>query len=229
MRSIVTISLANHELATLFERRLSGNRLFMDQVTLKLGLMVRQCMDGNVQALVSLMHIQEKILNEIDYVFDETDKYQGRIDKRSNSTNRNKVEFTKHFKGKISCSNEISFNLVELFNQYDELISKLKHFLLIGGFEDRVGFFAVKSRYQKRLNRLLSEIVLKRSKQLDPMSLDEYIAKYDGVILPEQERETLIKAINSSFGPAYSPHVKSQKIFKLKKMAGKQLKQSESA
>lgn len=229
MRSVVSLSVANQEIVSVFERKVNKKSSFIEQVTLKLGLMVRQSMKGNVKALVALSKLKERILDEIDAIFDESDKYEGMIEKRSGNRNKTTVNFINRFNVEMNCSNEIGFSLIELFYEFDALISKLKHFRLLGGFEDNEAFYAVKSKIQKKLNTLLTSIVISPSNKLSAITVDEFIQNPNFDVLPIEDLNILINSLNASYAPGYSPRVREQHVINLKRIEQEQPNQLKTA
>lgn len=219
MQTMVNLKLQSKEVESLFVRKIANGDQFLELVILKIGLIISSCLQGKVEALLMMYDLRENLLTELDFVSDEIDKYDGLLSKRM-SSNYN-IEYLSPYEGKIACSNEISFNLVELITQYDILFSKVKHFFFMGGFESKQSFYSLRSKYQKRLNKLLSNIISLNAKNASKTSIDEFIENSDNQGC--QDVTKLILAINSTYSPGYNQHVRNQKVLRLKNLLKKEV------
>ena len=210
MRATLTLNLVNKEAMHFFTKRLKNGDTLYEAAIRKVNLLLKKSIDYNACALLTLVSLDEKIKQSTEYLYDELDKFEGQLEKRQ-FPGLKKVQFIPQFSPDVSCSNPVSVSLIEWVEVFDKLVSTLKLLNLSGCFESMEAFYAVKRRFQKQANRLLSSISLQATTSMASESIQEIIESDEDYDWPR-----LYEALQSPHSPGFSPSLKNQLLYKIK-------------
>ncbi|MBA2650295.1 MAG: DUF1845 family protein [Legionella sp.] len=163
MKAEITLNLRTREVYKLFERKISGDRLFIEAILHKINIVIGRCRKQDSIDLKVLEEIEQKLNFLTQELNSESNRFEELIYKKKEFKNK-QINFTAQFYQKITVSNPISMKLAELIDAYDRLIAVLKLLRLTGCFDtDKTYFYNIKF-HQKLVNQLLSKILLFKTK-----------------------------------------------------------------
>jgi len=220
MKAIQTLKLVNKEADNIFIRTVGQEQLFMILVMSRINNLIHDCLFGKAAALIETYKINQRINDMADYFYDEIDKFEGLLERR-NGLEHKKVKFISQHTHEMSVSSELSINISNLIEVFDKLISTIKLVHLSGGFDCLHSFYATKQRAQKKLNRLLSTIMQSKSTKDAQMNVSDILKNNSDQLFEipsKKDIDILIKAMNTSYGPGLSKHIKAQITFRLKQL-----------
>ena len=159
MKINIELSLRTREVYQLFERKINGERMFIEAILHKFNTVINRCQQQNSQALLIYKQINQKILELTQQFMEETTTFEFFIAKKKNFDNK-KANFIVQFRPTIAVTNPLAMQLIELIDAYDKLVAMLKLLHLAGCFENDSAYFGNVRRIQKTTNQLLSHIAL---------------------------------------------------------------------
>ena len=168
MSTLITLNLANAEVFHLFKRKTKKGAFFMTEVTQKITSLMRQVKALDVHALLALDYIQQQLIDFTQRCYDDIDKFDAMLEKKKHLQNKT-IRYQSQFFPEIAFENQISNHLIELFERYDGVISRLKTLRNAGCFQNDNDYFANLRRHQRAVNQLLSELMLTPIKNSDPL------------------------------------------------------------
>ncbi|MGQ3892027.1 AcaB family transcriptional regulator [Legionella sp. CNM-4043-24] len=159
MKICVELNLRTREVAKLFERRIKGDRLFIEAILHKIDKVIGHCRNQNVGALAKYQLMERCVADLTAHFTAEYEKFSKLLAKRSNDES---IKYTVlgQFPQKIVVTNPLAMSLTEFFSVYDKLISIIKWLYQIDCFETNSAYFANVRRYQKIANKELSGLLL---------------------------------------------------------------------
>lgn len=215
MRATMSLKLVNKECANLLQKRLPNGDNFIERVQIKAGLLIKDSILNNAQALMTIDCLYQE-LNALKASFDdELDKFEGQLEKRK-LLQIHPISFQSQYSHELSCSNAFSMGLAELIVLFDKLISTLKLLHHTGALTPKTAFYALKQRYQKQLNQLLGKIIQTPSAKNKTASIQELIGLNPAEAV-DIDYQSLLEAVKSPFAPGFSPQLLSQLTYQLKK------------
>lgn len=159
MKASIELSLRTREVYKLFERKISGNRLFIDAILHKINRVINSCHNQDLRALASYNQMEQKIINLTQQFSDEIVRFETLLSKKKNFESK-KVNFVIQFRPSLIISNSLAMQLIQFIETYDQLVATLKLLHLAGCFETDGLYFGNICRYQKMANQALSTLVL---------------------------------------------------------------------
>lgn len=215
MQATMRLNIVNKETMAILSRILPNKDNYFERVCVKVGLLIKDSLLNNAYALVCLYQLHDEILNLSAYFDDEIDKFEGQIEKKK-ALDPNKVNFIAQYSYDMPCSNAVSCTLYELMEGFDRLMSTLKLLHLSGFLESRPAFYALKERYQKKLNALLSQIIQTPSSKNRQTTVTELINNPGSVDPSLINLHVLKEALDAPYAPGFSPQILSNLKYKLK-------------
>ena len=159
MKVSIELALRTREVYQLFERRINGDRLFIEAILRKFNIVINRCRQRNPLALASYQQMTQKIIKFTQQYNDEIARFEAMLTKKKDFSGT-KVSYVTKFRPAIIATNPLSMQLIEFIEIYDKLIAALKLLQLTGCFESDEIFWSNTQRYQKMANQLLSDLVL---------------------------------------------------------------------
>lgn len=205
MTTTIKLTLCNREVYRVFTRELKEGELFYEQVMNKLSGLLRCCQEGRVEAFLRIYQLNNEVSRIVEYIYDEIDKFEGVIDKKKQLAGK-EFAFKPVYFPEVRFDSGLACNLVELFEVYDRLISVLKVLRAAGCFTNDDDYFANLRRYFKKINQLLSKLLLTSVSKLSPISLGEILnntPEYEAYVAEQGpiDCSLLFKAIHSHVVP----------------------------
>jgi hypothetical protein len=201
MQATMKLNIVNKETMNVLNRAMPNKDNYFERVCVKIGLLIKDSLLGNAFALVTLYQLHDEILNLSAFFDDEIDKFEGQIEKKKNFS-LNKVNFIAKYDHDMPCGNTLSYALYELVEGFDRLISTLKLLHLSELFESRSSFYQIKQRYQKKMNKLLSQIIK------TPSAKRHQVSVLDVILDPWAYYETIpINELRIAFTKPYAPEL----------------------
>jgi hypothetical protein len=159
MKVTMTLKLKTREVNQLFERKMNGDRLFINAILHKFNRVTGECRKQAPDAQETYQLIEKSMLSLAQEFSDETSRFRGMLEKETGLSG-NKITITPSFHSKINIENSLAMRLIELLETYDNLIAMLKLLHLAGCFASQQDYYANITRVQKKLNRALSRIIV---------------------------------------------------------------------
>ncbi len=160
MKTTITLHLKTREAYQLFQRKINGDRLFINAILHKLNKITGLCRKEVPGAHEQYQRIQ-KSLNGLSQQFaDETKTFQGILQKEESLKNKT-ITFSPLFSQEVIIENPLTIKFIMLIEDYDELISITKLLHLAGCFQSTSDYYVNIRRIQKRINYRLSQIITK--------------------------------------------------------------------
>lgn len=205
MTTTVTLKLSNVEVYRLFTRELKEGANFYEQVMNKLSGLLRCCKEKRVEAFLRVHQLSQEISRTTEYMYDELDKFEGILEKKKHLAGK-KFTFNPAYFPEVRFDSGIACSLVELFEVYDHLISLLKLLRVAGCFSNDDDYFNNLRRYFKKINRLLSLLLLTSVNKLFPITFEDLLNQSKGyedhvAIHGPLDSALLLKAIHSHVVP----------------------------
>lgn len=159
MKAEITLNLRTREVYKLFERKISGDRLFIEAILHKMNIVIGRCRRQDPVALKVLYEMEQQINTLAQEFAAEVKRFEVLLSKKKEFKDK-QINFVIQFHPKIIISNPINMKLAELIEIYDQLISILKLLRLAGCFDTEQAYFNHIKQKQKIANQSLSRIIL---------------------------------------------------------------------
>lgn len=159
MKVNIKLELRTREVYQLFERRISGERLFIDAILHKFNVVMNRCRQKDPQALASYKQMKQKIIEFTQQFTDEIARFETLLAIKKDFA-RTKVSYIPQFGPVIIVTNPLTILFIEFIEIYDKLIAALKLLQLAGCFKSDEIFWGNTKRFQKIANQMLSNLVL---------------------------------------------------------------------
>jgi hypothetical protein len=159
MKVSIELALRTREVYQLFERRINGDRLFIEAILHKFNIVMNQCRQQNPQAHAIYQQIHQDIVKITRHFTDEVTHFDALIAKKKDFSNT-KVNYITQFRPVIIATNPLSMHLIEFIEIYDKLIAGLKLLQITGCFESDSVYWSNNKHYQKMANQMLSTVIL---------------------------------------------------------------------
>lgn len=158
MKTEITLNLRTREVYKLFERKISGGRLFIDAILHKMNIVIGKCRSQDPLALRVLYEMEQQLKTLINEFGSEVKRYEELLSKKKEFKGR-PINFVVQFQPKLTVCNPLGMLLTELIEIYDQLIAILKLLRLTGCFETDEAYFINLKQKQKVANRALSKVI----------------------------------------------------------------------
>ncbi|WP_040534087.1 AcaB family transcriptional regulator [Legionella drancourtii] len=158
MKAEITLNLRTREVYKLFERRISGDRLFIEAILHKMNIVIGRCRRQEPAALKMLYEMEQQI-NALTQEFASEIKHFEMLLSKKKEFKDKQINFVVQFYPRIIVCNPLSMKLAELIEVYDQLIATLKLLRLAGCFETDQTYFTHMKQKQKLTNQSLSRII----------------------------------------------------------------------
>lgn len=155
----IELPLRTREVYQLFQRKLKGDRLFIDALLHKFNIVTTRCNQQDPQSLILYKQIEQKIQDLTQQIRTDTTKFELLL-KKKKIFDSSKVNFTFQFRPTITVNTPLCIQLIELIDRYDKFVIVLKLLCLAGCFETDGIYFGNVTRVQKLMNSTLSRIML---------------------------------------------------------------------
>jgi hypothetical protein len=159
MKVSIELALTTREVYQLFERKISGDRLFIAAILHKFNIVINRCRQRDLLALAIYSQMEQKIIKLSQQVTDEIANFETMLAKKKDFSGA-KVSYVTKFRPAIIVTNPLAMQLIKFIGIYDKLISTLKLLQLAGCFESDDVFWGNIRRCQKITNQMLSDLVL---------------------------------------------------------------------
>ena len=158
MQVELTLGLRTPEVYQLFERKIGGDRLFINEVLKKFNKMRAHCHQDRQQGLELIEKTENNLLEMTRYFSTEINRFAQLLKQKEYLAN--KLEFTAQYHPKIIIYNRLEILLADFLENYDQLIAHLKLLRLSGCFTSDSDFLFHLSNTQYQANNLLSSIII---------------------------------------------------------------------
>lgn len=158
MKASIELALRTREVYQLFERRISGDRLFIEAILHKFNIRMNRCRQRDPLALAGYKQI-EKIIEFSQQFTDEITRFETLLAMKKDFAHT-KFSYTPQFRPVMIVTNPLSLQIIGFIEIYDKLIATLKLLRLTGCFESDDIYFSNIKRYQTIVNQILSELLL---------------------------------------------------------------------
>lgn len=125
MKVSIELALKTREVYQLFERRIDGDRLFIDAILHKFNIILDRCRQKTPDAPVLFNDREQNITRSTQYFIDEIKRLEGLLTKKKAEINT-KINYVVHYQSIIIVTNRLGFVLIEFIENYDKLIALLK-------------------------------------------------------------------------------------------------------
>ncbi|HAT2116412.1 TPA: DUF1845 domain-containing protein [Legionella pneumophila] len=164
MKAEITLNLRTREVYKLFERKISGDRLFLHSILHKINIIIGRCRKQDPITLKVLYEIEQQLNALTQELTSEIKRFEELLSKKKEFKDK-QINFVVQFHPKIFICNPLSLKLAELIEVYDQLIATLKLLRLAGCFDTDEIYFNNIKHHQKSTNQVLSKILLYNFKQ----------------------------------------------------------------
>jgi len=162
MQVNIELSPRTHEVYQLFERRINGDRLFIEAILHKFNIVLNRSRQRDQQALTRYATMQQTIIDITRQFFSEFTKFEALLTKNKSFENK-KVSYTVIFQPSMIVTSSLAMHLIEFIETYDKLIAIVKLLHLAGCFASDDAYFGNIKRHQKIANQMLSNLLLART------------------------------------------------------------------
>ncbi|AOU64469.1 AcaB family transcriptional regulator [Legionella pneumophila] len=162
MKAEITLNLRTQEVYKLFERKISGDRLFIEAILYKMNIVIGRCRRQDPVALKMLYEMEQQLNTLAQEFAAKVKRFEILLSKKKVFKDK-QINFVVQFYPKITVSNTLSMKLAELIEIYDRLIAILKLLRLAGCFNTDEIYFSNIKHHQKSTNQVLSKILLYKS------------------------------------------------------------------
>jgi hypothetical protein len=205
MTTTVKLTLSNFEVYRLFTRNIKEGANFYEQLMNKISSLLKCCKERRVEAFLNVYQMNESINRTTTYFYDEIDKLEGVLEKKKYLSGKQITFKPTHFP-EVRLDSGIACSLVELFEVYDRLISQLKLIRVAGCLAHDDDYFTNLRRYFKKINRLLSTLLLTPINKHHRVTLDDVLNQTEAyfahvALYGAFDWTVLCKAINSNAVP----------------------------
>lgn len=158
MKTEITLSLRTREVYRLFERKISGDRLFIEAILHKINTLIGRGRRQDSPTIKVLNEIEQQLKSLTNDFASEVKRYEALLTKKKEFKGK-QINFMVQFYPKIIVCNPFHMRLCELIEVYDELVAVLKLLRLAGCFDTDEAYFLNVQEKQKVVNRMLSEVI----------------------------------------------------------------------
>lgn len=159
MQANIELALKTREVFKLFERRIDGNRLFIEAILRKFNIVMKQCKQQEPSASEAYNQIKQSMLLLTRQFADEVGRFEAVLAKR-NDFDSKRINFIAQFYPIIPLKTPLSLHLVAFIETYDKLIALIKLLDWTGFFTSNNDCYSNINRIQKLANQMLSHITL---------------------------------------------------------------------
>ena len=159
MQATIELALKTREVFKLLERKIDGDRFFIEAVLHKFNSVMRQCKQQVPRALVAYDQIEQALIALTRKFIDEANRFEAILASRKDFGDK-KINFIAQFHTTITINTPLSMRLVGFIEAYDQLSAVLKLLHLAGCFVSENDYFSNINRIQKLANQMLSQIIL---------------------------------------------------------------------
>jgi len=159
MQANIELALKTREVFKLFERRIDGDRLFIEAILRKFNVVMKQSKQQMPEAMLAYTQIEQALNTLTQQFFDEVNRFELMLSKRKDFDNK-KINFIPQFHTTITINSQLNIRLVEFIEIYDNLIATLKLLHIAGCFTSDNDYDTNLKRIQLLANRMLSTILL---------------------------------------------------------------------
>lgn len=159
MKISIELSLRTREVHQLFQRKIDGDRLFVEAILHKFNLIMNQYRHPDHQRRSIYQQIEKKMQALTEQFSEELTRFESFLAKRKEFDNK-KLDFIIQFKPTLIVTNPLTLRLIEFIEVYDRLIAMLKLLHLAGCFEADDMYYGNIKRIQKVANQGLSSLML---------------------------------------------------------------------
>ncbi len=157
MKASIELTLRTREVFKLFERKINGDRLFMNTVLHKFNKVMN--LRKQPTGLTTYHQMVQTMLTLTQQFTDEINRFEEILEKRRDLTNK-KISFLTQYPTAIIVNNPLSMHLVEFIEIYDRLVALMKLLHLADCFTTENDYYANIKRIQTQANKMLSSILL---------------------------------------------------------------------
>lgn len=159
IKASITLELRTREVYQLFERRISGDRLFIEAILHKLNIIANRYKQNEHQALAIYQQMQQSIYELTQSFAYELARFEMLLAKKKELAGK-QINTIIKYRPTMIVNNPLSMQLFEFIKMYDKLICIVKLLHLAGCFDSNDGYFSNIKRFQKISNKMLSGILL---------------------------------------------------------------------
>ncbi|MBA2656827.1 MAG: hypothetical protein H0U70_07545 [Tatlockia sp.] len=159
MITIIEVPLRTREVYTLFERKLKGERLFLEVIQHKINRLIGKSKEQDENATFTINQFKEKMTGLTAHFITETTRFEQLLNKKKVLQGKT-IQFVIKFRPTLVIYNSLSLSLVQFLESYDNLIATIKLLRLADCFCSEMDYFHTKSIYQKMANQLLSSMIV---------------------------------------------------------------------
>lgn len=159
MKVSIELALRTREVYQLFERRINGDRLFIDAILHKFNIVLARHRQKEPDAATSFNQIEKKINGLSQQFLDDIERFEMLLAKKQKAGNT-KINYVIQFQPVIIVQNQLALKLIEFVEIYDKLIALLKFLKFAECYESDIDYLNNINRYQKMANQVLSTLML---------------------------------------------------------------------
>lgn len=159
MKVSIELALRTREVYQLFERRINGDRLFIEAILHKFNVVMNRCRQQEPLALASYKQIEKNLIEFTQQFTDEITRFETLLAMKKDFAHT-KFSYIPQFRPVMIVTNPLSLQIIGFIEIYDKLIATLKLLQLAGCFESDDIYFSNIKRYQTIVNQILSELLL---------------------------------------------------------------------
>jgi len=156
MQANIKLALKTREVFKLFERRIDGDRLFIEAILHKFCIVMRRV----PTTLVAYNQIEKAMIDLSEQFASDANRFEDLLAKRKDF-NGKKINFIAQFHPTITVNTLLSIRLVEFIEIYDKLIATIKLLHLAGCFVSNSDYYANIKHAQSLANQMLSKMMIK--------------------------------------------------------------------
>lgn len=167
MKASIELSLCTREVYKLFERKIGGNRFFIEAILHKMNIVINRCQNQESRSIAIYKQVEQKILNLTQQFTDEVERFDALLSKKKEFASK-KVNFVIQFHPSLIISNHLGIQIIQLIEAYDKLVAPVKLLHLAGCLGTDELYYENMTRYQKVANQVLSTLMLTPTTNLSP-------------------------------------------------------------
>lgn len=158
MKASIELELKTREVYQLFERRINGDRLFIEAILRKFNIVMNQRNIQKPAPLETYQRIEQRLHESIQQLTNEITRFEALLAKRK--FGGQKINYITQFRPTVVVSNPLAMLLVRFIVTYDKLVAVIKLLRLAGCFETDEIYFGNIQRHQKIANQILSDFAV---------------------------------------------------------------------
>ncbi len=159
MKTTVEVPLRTREVYTLFERKLKGERLFLDAIQHKINKLIGKSKGQDENATLTINYLKEKMTGLTTHFISETTRFEHLLNQK-NIFQGKSIQFVIKFRPSLVLYSSLTLLLVQFLECYDNLMATLKILRLADCFCSEMDYFHAVKHYQKMANQLLSSLLI---------------------------------------------------------------------